>query len=939
MLEVDEEFLLRTISFPQNHSLGTLYLLEKTGGEDGWWENKYAPARGDVDVPANANLHLLVAPHADIYFLRNLAPDALQSIDLRQFETKDSDLEAIKHFNSLRYLIVGDHAISDHALYHLSFLTMLHTLDLSGTQVSDFGLDKLATLSNLRKLYLDGTKVTEAGAAELNSKIPNCQIVVHSKRTLVFSHEESPGRLWLSKVAHANRRTFTNQGDVIGSVEIPRRAFARLEILNKEAFAQSSRLKPDDLQSLDYFFEHLTPEDLEAISKLSGLREIRFAGTRIFAGALEQLQAISNLRSLEFTSCSIGKDALKPLLSMTSLRELRLSHCSFEETDLGEILQKLDIAKLILEGPGVDDDFMATIIAAGADNKVQELYLAFAAVGDHGLAALKYFSNLTTLVLRLDAITDQGLAALHKLKHLKRLVIRCEHLKSKVFQHLAGLTALEELTIRLLESAGSELPDLNRLTGLRKLTLSIQNGATSHGLFIPHLPILEELSLRTTCEEVELADLPRLRVLDLNNCGITDDGLIGLTSLHNLETLHLKGCQQISSKTIAKAGRLYRLKELDISMTRATNASLEALGELKDLRYLNISSTACDNSGLKYLAKLHELRQIEFPRALVDDDLANIENLTRLKHLRLGQITDSGLATINKLILLEKLNLSSSLISNEGLQHTRNFAALKELDLSNTVIDDQAMVYLSNFQKLESLNLGGTLVSDEGLCTIANLVNLHTLDLENVRAVRDRGLAVLRALTGLRHLNLARTRITNEGLKVVGRLTRLESLRLSFTQIDDAGLQGLEILRALKVLHLDSVEITGDGLKHLRNSRRLLELKLSGTPVEDEHMSNLAYFPALTELNLRDTKLSGAALPYIASCANLKTLNLANTLIRFEELVCLSELKNLETLYFHTSLTERSERSKLARTLGRARLIFVQDPPRQNRIQAKAPEN
>jgi hypothetical protein len=118
MLDIEETFTTRTIHFPEDHSLGTLYLLEKTGSEDSWWECKFAQARGIVEVPALANLHLLVAPHADIYFLRNLAPDALQSIDLRQFETKDSDLEAIKHFTSLRYLVLSDKIISDSGIHH-----------------------------------------------------------------------------------------------------------------------------------------------------------------------------------------------------------------------------------------------------------------------------------------------------------------------------------------------------------------------------------------------------------------------------------------------------------------------------------------------------------------------------------------------------------------------------------------------------------------------------------------------------------------------------------------------------------------------------------------------------------------------------------------------------------------------------------------------------
>ena len=61
-------------------------------------------------------------------------------------------------------------------LAHLTGLTALEVLELSGTQVTDAGLAHLTGLTALEILYLDDTQVTDVGVAELQQALPNCRI-------------------------------------------------------------------------------------------------------------------------------------------------------------------------------------------------------------------------------------------------------------------------------------------------------------------------------------------------------------------------------------------------------------------------------------------------------------------------------------------------------------------------------------------------------------------------------------------------------------------------------------------------------------------------------------------------------------------------------------------------------------------------------------------
>jgi len=136
----------RTLRFPRNRSLGTLYVQETDAKREidtfyHWihgaeWEY-FGEAQGDVSVPPQKRLWLAVGKDAceDLSTLSRLGPDGLYRL-------------------SFRYLAPGesDAAADDRCMRHLTHLTGLKTLYLYNTHVTHKGLRFIRGLRSLTQL-------------------------------------------------------------------------------------------------------------------------------------------------------------------------------------------------------------------------------------------------------------------------------------------------------------------------------------------------------------------------------------------------------------------------------------------------------------------------------------------------------------------------------------------------------------------------------------------------------------------------------------------------------------------------------------------------------------------------------------------------------------------------------------------------------------------
>ena len=145
------------------------------------------------------------------------------------------------------------------------------------------------------------------------------------------------------------------------------------------------------------------------------------------------------------------------------------------------------------------------MLALEESSNLENLGLAFTAVGDSGLDHLKLLKRLTRLSLESTRVTDAGLAHLAGLKNLQVLFLSGTNVGDEGIAHLRGLAQLKNLSLAYtrITDAGCE-----HLAQLKKLEI----------LSIASTPITNEgISL--------LGDLRKLRALSLVGTRVTEGGL------------------------------------------------------------------------------------------------------------------------------------------------------------------------------------------------------------------------------------------------------------------------------------------------------------------------------------------------------------------------------------------------------------------------------
>ena len=245
-----------------------------------------------------------------------------------------------------------------------------------------------------------------------------------------------------------------------------------------------------------------------------------------------------------------------------------------------------------------------------------------------------------------SAVTDSGLGVLAGHPKLRRV-------------NLSG-TRVTSNGLRLLSNAKKELDvqaDAVSIAGLDHLN----EFGVKVRLNADQQPVSVAMSGVTVGDEhlEAIGKLESLKVLDLRETGITDDGLKSLNNLTNLERLNLVGTP-VSDEGLAALVPLSGLKTLLLSSTSVTDEGLEHVAKLTNLERLNLIGTTITDEGLKHIARL--------------------EHLTSLSLGGRG-ITDKGLETLAGLKHLERLDLAGSRITNEGLKHVGKLVELEELNL------------------------------------------------------------------------------------------------------------------------------------------------------------------------------------------------------------------------------------------------------------------
>ncbi|MBI4729460.1 MAG: hypothetical protein HY775_08165 [Acidobacteria bacterium] len=158
------------------------------------------------------------------------------------------------------------------------------------------------------------------------------------------------------------------------------------------------------LRGLDAKGCGLCDQDLERLSRFSGLKLLGLAGNAIGGPGLRHLSAMRDLEILMVQGNPLT--TLAGLGDLPSLRVLWASGRSLGSDGLRELWRLQGLTSLVIQHSLLDDDAAPHI---GRLIALRELNLAHAPLGDGGLAALADLSELRVLSLAGTKVTGEGL--------------------------------------------------------------------------------------------------------------------------------------------------------------------------------------------------------------------------------------------------------------------------------------------------------------------------------------------------------------------------------------------------------------------------------------------------------------------------------------------------------------------------------------------------
>ncbi|MCW5773542.1 MAG: hypothetical protein KIT16_18005 [Rhodospirillaceae bacterium] len=297
------------------------------------------------------------------------------------------------------------------------------------------------------------------------------------------------------------------------------------------------------------------------------------------------------------------------------------------------------------------------------------------------LAKLAALPKLQEVVFGGNAGTDAGVAEIAKaVPKLRRLWLFRSHVTDAAFVHVARLTELEAL----------------HLAGLKLGPGALRN----------------------------VARLRKLRVLDLDDATVSDEGLTALRDMPWLHDVSLQWMRGVGAKGMAAVGGLRRLSTLNLGFAEIDDA-LPALTVSRTLRELYLYRSDIGNAHAPLLARLRSLRMLSLSYTAIGDaampDIARLPNLAML-HLIASRVTDAGIKAL------------------------AGAKTLSDLDLADTAVTDRALDALVDLPRLTSLGLRGTRITDRGAAKLAEIATLKHVDLGGTRVTKEGRAALAKAL-------------------------------------------------------------------------------------------------------------------------------------------------------------------------------------------------
>ncbi|MHC4532752.1 MAG: leucine-rich repeat domain-containing protein [Planctomycetota bacterium] len=602
----------RVMHFPQDRSLGRLMIGEEKHSARSHpfgypfeainWEF-FGQARGDMTIPTGKRIRLILYSWTwknpgNLLALKELQPDDIYSLTLSPRWSKGPSptnkcMPYVAYLTGLRTLNLSDARITSQGLEYLTKIKSLERLRLpaglkdtdmiqigkvtslkvlyldSNNHVTNSGLEYLSNLKSLEHLVLQSVRMTDEGLRYLSS-LPSLNHLILSGR---FTNDAA---LYLKDVSSLRILS-------LGIMSMGRRPNNR-ELNIKQIFNDKGMKNVSRLTQLEHFqahwMERITDNGIAYLKDMPSLKSMDIWHAEVTDRAATDLTQMQTLDNLDVGG--LTNEGLKNISTLQKMKHLRIkSHPGFHFNDesLGYISKLKSLESLSIRG-----DF-----------------------SDNGMKCIAANLNLEILhISEAEKLTNKGLAELGTIKSLRNLQIRgARQLSTSGLSSLNNLNNLKYLSIHNLHRDRSII-DISGLSNLEGLTLALSYKGSGRSRIYETFRNEDLLCL---------ANLKRLKSVQLIGTGIDDAGMNYLSRIQNLGYLNIAnfGRAQITDDGIRQITNMKKLYRLRIKGGSFTNESLKFVEDLPSLYWLELTSNApfSRNAVRRFIQKNRDFERLQ----------------------------------------------------------------------------------------------------------------------------------------------------------------------------------------------------------------------------------------------------------------------------------------------------------------------------------------
>jgi internalin A len=564
----------RVLHFPKEQSLGLLLIQDSnlvrniktfhywTEAGDSEWES-LGEAKGSIAIPKGKRLALIINSSAkDLSCLSGLKPDDLY--ELRVGRNDDNGRlpgsRFLPYIINLKGLRVLNFINSECSAKDLKYLSSLKSLERLTTPygLTDDGLVEIAKLSSLKALYITSEhNLTNDCLANLEN-LP----LLEELDIIGKGRVNDDGLSHLAKVPRL--RYLALQGLVFtddGIAHIKNSTSIRILHLGSQ--------------------NQLTNTTLVCLSQMPQLERLNLHwNENITNEGIFHLTKLKSLTMLDIKHSKVTDEGLVHLAKIKTLENLTLPDACVTDAGIEHIAQLQNLRYLWVSSPLTDK----SLHYIGALENLEELHIGGTGFSDEGMKDIAKLKKLRRLsVFTADQLTNDSLAVLSVLGSLTDFYLGS---KTKVsisgLKSLNSLKKLKNLTIHDVHQDGSVM-DISRLTDLEVITLLLHRQREGDS-FVSDSFKNEDW----TC----LANLTKMKRLQITGVGIGDEGVQYLSDMKKLEFLNIicPGEGKITDEALKYMARMHKLNRLYVKDGHFTDKALDYLNGLPALYWLELTS-------------------------------------------------------------------------------------------------------------------------------------------------------------------------------------------------------------------------------------------------------------------------------------------------------------------------------------------------------------